>query len=307
MLDLQQIGLAQPPDTHFYVYVYFDRYRVPFYVGKGQGARWRSRGSRNSEVSAMMQGPWSHVAFLGFDDEKLAYDQEIELISMFGRKDISAGPLMNRTAGGDGLRGVNLSAKAREKLRRLLNKAREDERFEQRRLRRAAAAQSDPLVNEKRSHSLKRYYSDPDILAKHTADISRRWDETYDREKHRASIAKTWQNPKTRSLRIKNQKLALSKAESRSRRSETARAWASKEENRTRVSHEATERWSDQDFKALVSDRCREAWADPQKRLKALIGTHRNWEKRHTKAGRFLSAEASAAKAEELEASLACC
>ena len=103
----------------FYVYVYRDprpnKNNQPVYVGKGTGDRdlshW-SRGSHNKPFQDFL----SHIKRKGLvalcervfesESEQEAFDKEIELISIYGRRDIGTGTLFNRTDGGEGASGA---------------------------------------------------------------------------------------------------------------------------------------------------------------------------------------------------------
>jgi hypothetical protein len=102
-----------------YVYVYRDprptKNNQPVYVGKGTGDRdvshW-SRGSHNKPFQDFM----SHLRQKGLalvpqrvfetPDETAAFAKEIELIALYGRRNIGAGTLFNLTDGGEGGSGT---------------------------------------------------------------------------------------------------------------------------------------------------------------------------------------------------------
>lgn len=95
----------------YYVYVFTDpRNDLPFYVGKGVGHRWRKHlgtacpvalvGDRIAAIRADGFEPVSLV--LPQPDERAALAAERQLIAIFGRLDRGAGPLVNRTSGGQG-------------------------------------------------------------------------------------------------------------------------------------------------------------------------------------------------------------
>lgn len=105
----------------FYVYIYLDP-RVlydkhgftnePFYVGKGQGNRFkyhlrcsnRLNNYMNDRVSAILhEGTAPIILFLHHtDDEQDAYTVETEWIHKLGRSSNGTGPLLNLTDGGAG-------------------------------------------------------------------------------------------------------------------------------------------------------------------------------------------------------------
>ena len=110
----------------FYVYVYYDprplKLNQPVYVGKGTGDRdishW-SRGSHNKPfqdfISHLKQRGLVATSQRVFEtaNEEEAFTKEIELIELYGRRDIKTGTLFNRTDGGEGASGYikNISEK----------------------------------------------------------------------------------------------------------------------------------------------------------------------------------------------------
>jgi hypothetical protein len=103
----------------FYVYVYRDprptKNMQPVYVGKGTGDRdlshW-SRGSHNkplqdflSHLRAISAQPICTRVF-ETENEDEAFAKEVELIKLYGRRDLKTGTLFNRTDGGEGAFGA---------------------------------------------------------------------------------------------------------------------------------------------------------------------------------------------------------
>jgi hypothetical protein len=103
----------------FYVYVYRDprptKNMQPVYIGKGTGDRdlshW-SRGSHNKPLQDFL----SHLRSIGAqpicarvfetENEAEAFAKEVELIKLYGRRDLKTGTLFNRTDGGEGAFGA---------------------------------------------------------------------------------------------------------------------------------------------------------------------------------------------------------
>jgi hypothetical protein len=130
--------MAKPPPVGFYVYAYLDPRKPgvftygdatfeaePFYIGKGQRARlYRQLQPANASYHC-----WSKIGCIRRDGlepiivcyrdglaepESLAL--EVELISRIGRSDLKAGPLTNKTSGGDGTSGYRWSEKDRQRI-----------------------------------------------------------------------------------------------------------------------------------------------------------------------------------------------
>lgn len=107
-----------------YVYIFTDpsRNNEAFYVGMGQGARWRrhfTRADRHPMTHRMNllkeQDIKPIVTFVCSNvDAEFAALIEQEAISKFGRKDLGKGPLLNLTDGGDGCN--NPSPETRKKM-----------------------------------------------------------------------------------------------------------------------------------------------------------------------------------------------
>lgn len=85
----------------FYVYRYLREDRTPYYIGKGKD----KRAYVNNRTIKKPLDPTRIEIIKDQLSEREAFDLEIELIALHGRKDISTGILRNLTNGGEGVSG----------------------------------------------------------------------------------------------------------------------------------------------------------------------------------------------------------
>jgi hypothetical protein len=98
----------------FYVYVFFRNDGTPYYVGKGKGGRawWKRKAGVKPPKNLNL------VKILVKDlSESEAYEWEIDLIALLGRKDLGTGCLRNRTDGGEGASGAVRSEEFKNNMR----------------------------------------------------------------------------------------------------------------------------------------------------------------------------------------------
>ena len=98
----------------YYTYAYLREDGTPYYIGKGKGKRayWRKI---NDRVPAPEK---SRILILKSNlNEEESFKHEIYMISIFGRKDLGTGILINLTDGGEGR--ANMSIECREKIRKM--------------------------------------------------------------------------------------------------------------------------------------------------------------------------------------------
>lgn len=102
--------------NRFYVYGHFiPGNDVPFYIGKGRGRRAYHLYDRSDFWKSVVKKYGYEVKILHENltsEEALA--REVELISLYGRRDLKTGILVNQTNGGDGVNGH--STEARQKI-----------------------------------------------------------------------------------------------------------------------------------------------------------------------------------------------
>jgi hypothetical protein len=99
--------------NRFYTYAYLREDGSPYYVGKGSGKRAYSNHGRN----ILKPEDESKIIILKKNlDEEDAYQHEVYMIAIFGRKDLGTGILYNKTNGGEGNRGLLMSEETKRKM-----------------------------------------------------------------------------------------------------------------------------------------------------------------------------------------------
>jgi hypothetical protein len=110
----------------YYVYTYFDpRDASPIYVGLGRGKRafkhWK-KGANNQFFQNVLDkirlvGLTPRIEFVAIDlSKEEAKTLEIQLIKLYGRRDLDSGTLCNLTDGGDGVKNYKMHGYHKEAL-----------------------------------------------------------------------------------------------------------------------------------------------------------------------------------------------
>ena len=81
----------------FYSYLWLREDGTPYYVGKGSGNRAFTNKGHNVHRPVSK----SRIVVFPMVNEAEAFESEIALIDLFGRKDVGTGYLLNRTGGGE--------------------------------------------------------------------------------------------------------------------------------------------------------------------------------------------------------------
>ena len=89
-------------DNLFYTYAYLREDGTPYYIGKGKGDRAYSK--RRKGVKRPRDENRILILKKGLTEQE-AFRHEKYMISVFGRKDLETGVLLNRSDGGDGNSG----------------------------------------------------------------------------------------------------------------------------------------------------------------------------------------------------------
>jgi hypothetical protein len=102
--------------NRFYTYAYLREDRTPYYIGKGKKGRIYSTHRKVKPPKDK-----SRIIFLKQNlTEKEAFNHEVYMISVFGRKDNGTGILHNRTDGGEGASGAIRSDELKKRSREFM-------------------------------------------------------------------------------------------------------------------------------------------------------------------------------------------
>jgi hypothetical protein len=95
----------------YYTYAYLREDRTPYYIGKGSGKRVYSK------IRSVSIPPKDRILILKKDlTEDEAFQHEKYMIAVFGRKDLGAGILHNKTDGGEGVSGHIYTEEQKQKI-----------------------------------------------------------------------------------------------------------------------------------------------------------------------------------------------
>lgn len=178
-----------PSIPRFYVYVLARPNDKPFYVGKGRGDRIYDheaearRGHRCHKCNVIRKiwhkgGEVQRYTVFATDDEQEAYAYEIQMIAFYGRD-----TLVNRTDGGDGVRGMQI--------------VRSRQHWERQRVAQIARFQ-DAAVREQLRQSSIRYRQTPEAKEQIRQHNIRRWSDPEQHERLRQQNHKRWSDPEQR-------------------------------------------------------------------------------------------------------------
>ena len=224
----------------FYVYVYRDprptKNNQPVYVGKGTGDRdlshW-SRGSHNKPFQDFI----AHLKVRGLvapcervletDIEAEAFAKEIELIALYGRRDLKRGPLFNLTDGGEGASGAIRTDEAKEFLRiDSLDKWQRPE-YRAKVVEAQKAAQSTPEARALKSKNSTEEWANPEVRSKRQTGIKRTRSSDASRSKTSAQSKAQWSNPEYAAKQTANNHEIANRAEVKAAKAAAAKAlWA---------------------------------------------------------------------------------
>jgi hypothetical protein len=222
----------------FYVYVYRDprpsKNNEPVYVGKGTGDRdlshW-SRGSHNKPfqdfISHLKQRGLVATAQRVFETENEgeAFAKEIELIRLYGRRDLKTGTLFNRTDGGEGASGAIRTEKEKLITGKFSKEHWQKPEYRAKVIAAQIAAQNTPEALATKSENSKALWQQqPDKMA---AGIKAARNTKESKAKTSAQAKAQWSNPEYAAKQTANNQEIANRAEVKAAKAAAAKAlWA---------------------------------------------------------------------------------
>ena len=227
----------------FYVYVYRDprpmKNNQPVYVGKGTGDRdishW-SRGSHNKPFQDFI----SHIKRKGLvatcdrvfetDDEAAAFAKEVELITLYGRRDLGTGTLFNRTDGGEGVSGVIWTEEQKTLAGATSKNMWDSPEYRAKVVAAQKAAQSTPEARAMKSANSAEAWASPETRAKREEGIKRARSTDASKAKTSAQAKAQWSDPEYAAKQTANNQEIANRAEVKAAKAAATKAlWADPE------------------------------------------------------------------------------
>lgn len=222
----------------FYVYVYRDprptKSNQPVYVGKGTGDRdishW-SRGSHNKPLQDFLSHlRGAHLVAVvervfETTDEQEAFAKEMQLIEIYGRRDLKTGTLFNRTAGGEGASGYIRTKEEKEVDSHHTLAHWQDPEYRVKVVAAQKAAQSTPEALAIKSTNSKKVWATKGAVM--TANIKAARNTTASKAKTSTQAKAQWANPEYAAMQTANNKEIANRDEVKAAKKAAAKAlWA---------------------------------------------------------------------------------
>jgi hypothetical protein len=302
----------------FYVYVYKDprptKNQQVVYVGKGYGDRawyhWNKRVRHNKGFGAFLAllrreklEPIIEIIKDGLDEAEAFYE-EMNLIALYGRRDLNTGTLFNLTDGGEGTVGAIRTEEWREKAR-IANSTPEQI---SRQKAQATLLWSQPEWREKTIAAIRKALQDPEVIARREAGKAAFIHTEEFRQTMSAATSKLWENPEYAQKVTDSQLRAQNTPESRAKKSvNSKKLWETKgdlmagrikaarntESSKAKTSAQAKAQWADPEYAAKQAANNKEIanreevraakraatkalWANPEWKAKMLAARKKN-------------------------------
>jgi hypothetical protein len=206
------------------------------YVGKGTGDRdishW-SRGSHNKPFQDFI----SHLKRKGLvatcdrvfetDDEAVAFAKEVELIALYGRRDLSTGTLFNRTDGGEGASGVIWTEEQKTLAGAVSKNMWDSPEYREKVTAAQKAVQSTPEARAMKSANSAEAWANPETRTKREEGIKRARNTDASKAKTSAQGKAQWSNPEYAAKQTANNQEIANRAEVKTAKAAAAKAlWA---------------------------------------------------------------------------------
>jgi len=232
----------------FYVYVYLDprplKLNQPVYVGKGTGDRdlshW-SRGSHNKPLQDFL----SHLRGRNMtarvervfetNDEQEAFAKEMQLIELYGRRDLKTGTLFNRTDGGEGPSGWVKTDNQKSVDGRFSTEHWQDPAYRAKVVASQQEAQSTPEARANKSLASLKTWQDTEVRSKRQRGIKARRSTEISKAKTSAQAKGQWADPEYAASQTVNNKEIANRPEVKAAKAAALKA-----------------RWADPEFKARM-------------------------------------------------------
>lgn len=231
----------------FYVYVHRKAATGEiFYVGKGKDDRaWDSKYDRSKHWNYVVNKHGLIVEIIQSGlREWYAFELEIELIALYGRKDLNLGTLINKTDGGEGVAGYVYTEEALRKL--------SESHIGFKHSAETRAAMSASMTPGRRAH-LSSIHTGVKLPEERVKNMS-------------GAALEVWSRPGMREKISKSISLAYESTGARQKLSEAAKQSCSTPEARAVKSAVARAAWADPEHKARVSAIQKQRWAERKAR-----------------------------------------
>ena len=224
----------------FYVYVYRDprplKANQPVYVGKGSGNRdlshW-SKGSHNKPFQDFISHLKlrGHVALcervLQTESEAEAFAKEVELIALYGRRNLGTGTLFNLTDGGEGGSGTVRTATHKAVDSRFSTEHWQDPLYRAKVIASQTAAQGTPEARAAKAVASAEAWADPEVRVKRQGGIAKARGTAESKAKTSAQAKAQWSDPAYAAKQTANNQEIANRAEVKAAKAAATKAlWA---------------------------------------------------------------------------------
>lgn len=268
------INLERNKGNKYYVYMLcFSDTMNPYYVGKGSNDRIfrhfnkAKNGCKGTLFNYIRKFGASIIIDSFYNKEENAFLREIELISIFGRKNVGKGSLVNLTDGGEGNSGVFVS----ESTRKLLSQRARDMWANSDFKKKTSKLISESLTKETQEIRLKSYqkYLDNPEWRRKFSEIVKNFQQSPEyRKKLSDSIKESWTKDRRANYSVKMKEIFDSKRKN-SLIGGNRQAWKDTDKKEKRINN-IKKAFSNNVWKEKQSENTKRSWQDDKIRNKRL-------------------------------------